>query len=531
MKYESIIKILSLQYKTYSIDSTKDLVQQLTTVRKDSYENNERIVVSMPDISVLNDLQNIVNSLDISNFFVMIVTEDKSVVSEIERVTRELSYDPVPFTAVLVDQDKYKIIQQETQKTNHSTVDERIKSLNLPNESFCVLPWVALEVQPNGSHAVCCLAEQPVKNEQGQSLSVRNSTLDQILNAHSLKQLRQDFLANKRPDTCAKCWRVEDSGGTSKRIHTLDRLKHLGIANQTWTEERKELMMFDLKVGNICNLKCRICGSYSSSQIATEELPKSKSLKKTGFSYMMLEQGRWPREEHHFWEKIVDYSKEIRYLEFTGGEPFLIKEHFEFLEKLVDLGIAGNVEIHYNTNGTQYPKNGPDIWRHFKLVEIAFSIDDVGPRFEYQRKNAKWDEVNKNLNKFKQLKQELGNIHLQVCSTINVFNVMYLEGLADWIDKQEFDNVYWNMLHEEESVSIRSLPDTAKELAIKKLSEASVNYDHKKHFESAIKFIEQGQSTDGATLKAKIKYKDNIRNENIWNHHSELAEAIGYERT
>lgn len=529
MKYESIIKKISEQYQVHTVDSRLDLGLQLRAVQKEKYGDTERIVVDLPDISKLNDLQNIVNSLDISNFFIWVVTEDQNVVSEIERVTRELSYDPVPFTAVLVNGNDYKTITQETLTTNHRTAEARIESLNLPNKDFCVLPWVALEIQPNGTHAVCCLAEKPVRDEQGKTLTVKNSTLDQILDAHSLKELRRDFLANKRPDTCAKCWRVEDSGGTSKRIHSLDRLKHLGIANQTWTEDRKELMMFDLKVGNICNLKCRICGSYSSSQIATEELPKKD--KKNSFSYKMIQDGRWPREQDHFWEKIVGYSKDIRYLEFTGGEPFLIKEHFAFLQQLVDLGIAGNVEIHYNTNGTQYPKNAPDIWRHFKLVEIAFSIDDVGPRFEYQRKNAIWSEVNENIGKFKQLKQELGNILLQVCSTINVFNVMYLEGLASWIDQQGFDNIYWNMLHEEASVSIRTLPDSAKELAIKKLTNANVSQVHRKHFESAVKFMQQGISNNGITLHEKIKGKDALRKEDIWDHHSELAEAIGYERT
>jgi len=529
MKYKSIIKKISEQYQVYTVDTSKDLVQQLRNLQKDHYENNERIVVDMPNISKLNDLQNIVNSLDISNFFILVVTEDKNIINEIKRVTRELSYDPVPFTAVLVSGDIYQIHQQPKQTTNHSTLESRIQSLHLPNKDFCVLPWVALEIQPNGEHAVCCLAEETIKDEQGQTLTVTKNSLDEVLDSHSMKQLRKDFLANTRPDTCAKCWRVEDAGGVSKRLNTLDRLKHLGIANQTWTEERKELLMFDLKVGNICNLKCRICGSYSSSQIATEELPKEN--KKSSFAYQMIEQGRWPREQEHFWTRLNELSNEIRYLEFTGGEPFLIKEHFAFLQQLVDLGIAGNVEIHYNTNGTQYPENAPDIWRHFKLVEIAFSIDDVGPRFEYQRKNATWDEVNENISKFKKLKQELGNIHLQVCSTINVFNVMYLEGLANWIDEQEFDNVYWNMLHDEEAVSIRSLHPMAKIRATARLTMAQVSSQHKKEFENAIQFMENGLSSDGTELIKKIKSKDALRNENIWDHHPELAEVIGCERT
>jgi hypothetical protein len=111
-------------------------------------------------------------------------------------------------------------------------------------------------------------------------------------------------------------------------------------------------------------------------------------------------------------------------------------------------GIANNIEIHYNTNGTQWPEQAEDIWKHFKLVEIAFSIDDVEQRFEYQRSNARWDTVCENIDKFRQLRARYSNIRLQVCCTVNVFNVYYLETVADWIMKQQFDFIYWNMLHD-----------------------------------------------------------------------------------
>ena len=527
MKYKSIIRKLEKTYKIYVIDDSKNLLAQFLEIQKDSYNNNERILVQLSDVTKIADIQNIINDLDISNFFVMLLSDDPTTADEILRVTKELSYDPVPMTLIYIQGEYFKEIKHEKQESKEITLADRISNLNLPTDSFCILPWVALEIQPSGSHAVCCLAEDMIKDEKGNKLTVTKNTLDEVLDAHSMKQLRKDFLAGIKPSTCDKCWRVEDSGGISKRLNTLDRLKHLGIANQTWTEERKELMMFDLKVGNICNLKCRICGSYSSSQIATEELPKQD--KKNSFAYKTIQMGRWPREQSHFWDRLHELSNEIKYLEFTGGEPFLIKEHFNFLEKLIELGVSRNVEIHYNTNGTQYPKNAPDIWRHFKLVEIAFSIDDVEERFEYQRANAKWSEVNANIQKFKELKQELGNIHLQVCSTINVFNVMYLEGLAHWIDSVGFDNIYWNILHNEESVSIRSLSTQAKEIAIKKLQSAQVNSQHSKEFENAIRFMQQGSSLDGKELLRKVKDKDQIRNENLWDHHQELAKAIGYE--
>ena len=46
---------------------------------------------------------------------------------------------------------------------------------------------------------------------------------------------------------------------------------------------------------------------------------------------------------------------DIKYFEFTGGEPFLITQHFDLLQRAVDSGYAKDIDIHYNTNGTQFP--------------------------------------------------------------------------------------------------------------------------------------------------------------------------------
>ena len=161
----------------------------------------------------------------------------------------------------------------------------------------------------------------------------------------------------------------------------------------------------------------------------------------------MLKAGAWPRDNPNFWHEIDRVIDHIRYIEFTGGEPFMIREHFDMLRSLVDRGVAGAIEIHYNTNGTQWPEGAEDIWRHFKTVEIAFSIDDVGERFEYQRSNAIWSEVCDNVKRFQALRARYSNIRLQVCCTVNIFNVLYLEEVASWILPQKFDFVYWNMMH------------------------------------------------------------------------------------
>lgn len=403
--------------------------------------------------------------------------------------------------------------------------------MNLPNEDFCVLPWISLEASPIGTVRPCCLAEEEILDNDGNKFELTTANFQDIQNSDYMRELRSDFLFGQRPDTCKKCWAVEDAGGTSKRQHTLNRLKHIDMGT-TWTQDAKPLMFLDLKLGNICNLKCRICGSWSSSQFATEELKFVKD-KKTSFHYQMLRAGAWPRENQNFWAEIDSSLNDIRYIEFTGGEPFLIQEHFDMLQGIVDRGIAHRVEIHYNTNGTVYPEAAEAIWKHFKTVEIALSIDDLGTRFEYQRTNARWDEVCANLDRFRDLKEIHANIQLQICTTVNVFNVYYIDHLAHWLDtnKESFNFVYWNLLHEIEYFSISRLPRNVKSVLTAHLNRVDIPPQYEEEFSKIITFMKNGESLDGSAMLAAMRQLDQRRNQNLAEVMPEWAEIIGYDKT
>jgi len=403
--------------------------------------------------------------------------------------------------------------------------------LNLPHDKFCVLPWVSLEASPIGTVRPCCLADDEIMDDAGNKFELATADFAAIQNSRHMRELREEFLAGKKPKTCRKCWNEERSGRTSKRMHTLDRLKHV-LADESWSAEAKPMMFLDLKLGNICNLKCRICGSWSSSQFASEEiswLPRDEQ--KTSHAYQMLRAGAWPKENDHFWSEIDSVLTDIRYIEFTGGEPFMIDQHFDMLQGIVDRGIAGQVEIHYNTNGTHYPERGENIWKHFKTVEVAFSIDDVGARFEYQRTNADWAVVLDNIVSFQYLKDQMPNLQLQCCSTVNVFNVRYLDELAHWIALQRFDFVYWNMMHDAWYFSIATLPDSAKTQIITHLESADVPAQYRDEFVRIADFMRNGASTDGFITRMKIADLDRKRNQDLRTVAPELAQILEYTGT
>jgi len=392
-----------------------------------------------------------------------------------------------------------------------------------------VLPWISLEASPVGTVRPCCLAINEIQDNDGNKYKLANTSLSEIQNSTAMKTLREDFLAGKKPQNCRRCWNEERAGRTSKRMHTLDRLKHMIDATVSWTSDAMPLMFLDLKLGNICNLKCRICGSWSSSQFAAEEIRFNRGEETRGsFAYQMLKDGAWPRESAEFWADLDQHLDNIRYIEFTGGEPFMIKEHFQLLQKLVDTGRAAQVEIHYNTNGTQYPEEGEAIWKHFKHVEIALSIDDVEHRFEYQRSNAVWTDVVANTERFRQLRSRNSNITLQACCTINVFNVYYLETVAQWLIQQKFDFIYWNMMHDAYYFSISTLPETAKTAITKQLTLADVPASILSEFASAAEFMNRGNSLDGQLLRMNILDLDRKRQQNLADVQPEFAALIDY---
>jgi MoaA/NifB/PqqE/SkfB family radical SAM enzyme len=397
-----------------------------------------------------------------------------------------------------------------------------------------MLPWISIETSPIGTSRPCCLAIDEITDNTGNKYDLNKHTLTEIYQSGYMQDLRQEFLDGKQPATCKRCWDEEAAGRVSKRINSRIRLKEYYDKVDFTNVNPDQLWFIDLKLGNICNLKCRICGSWSSSPWAQEEIAYETTAfnergikydKKSHLAYKFLKDGAWPRENVQFWDNLKALLPNIKYFEFTGGEPFLIKEHFELLRYAVAHGYSKDIEIHYNTNGTVFP-DFADVWAEFKHVEIAFSIDNVDERFEYERYLAKWDEVKTNMRKFTELRSKKLTIHL--CTTINIQNVYYLPEISEWIMNQTFDNVYFNMLHDPWHMCIANLTPVAKELVIARLRAHEFNSKHKAEVMRIIKFIENGKGSDGKEFLRKMQQTDEFRKETMLTTHKEIAIAMGY---
>jgi hypothetical protein len=110
-----------------------------------------------------------------------------------------------------------------------------------------------------------------------------------------------------------------------------------------------------------------------------------------------------------------------------------------------------------------------------------------------------------------------------------VFNVRYLEHVAQWIQQQNFDFVYWNMMHDAWYFSIATLPDTVKQACIDHLRTVNIPAKYQEEFERICEFMSRGVSTDGSILKIKIRDLDRKRGQNMRDVAPEFADLIGYD--
>ena len=393
-----------------------------------------------------------------------------------------------------------------------------------------MLPWISIETSPIGTARPCCLAIDEITRADGSKYSLRENTLEEIYHSPYMQNLRSDFLAGNKPATCQRCWDEEAAGRTSKRINSRIRLKEYYNSIDFQNTNPNQLWFIDLKLGNICNLKCRICGSWSSSKWAKEEIDYIPELvdRKTHLAYTYLQDGAWPRESELFWDNLKTLLPNIKYFEFTGGEPFLIEQHFELLRYAVKHGYSKNIEIHYNTNGTVFPEQA-ELWSNFKHVEIAFSIDNVGTQFEYERYGAEWDLVQENIAKFTEMRSN--KISIQLCTTMNIQNVYYLPELCDWISTQTFDHVYFNMLHDPWHMCISRMTTFAQDLVIDRLTTHEFNSKYRAEVLRIVQFIKNGEGSDGQEFLQKMQTTDEYRKQSFLDSHEEIARAMGYGQT
>lgn len=308
--------------------------------------------------------------------------------------------------------------------------NSRIEQLK-NNDSFCVAPWTHIHIIPDGTSVPCCLWDYSVHMENKQKFGNINNYSDahSMLNSAEYKNLRTQFLRGEKTSGCHRCYNKEQNSSSKDaqpslrqwmNSHFLDDSEQLQqsvvdtLVDGT-IDNTTPIRYIDIRFGNICNLKCRMCGHHLSSSWHDELLELQKidndiTVSKNKFIHVDC------------FDKIEPLLGDVKEIYFAGGEPFLYPEHVKILDKLIAIKNTDCI-IRYNTNLTTLKyknRNILDLLRQFKHVSIGASIDGMNDTVEYIRTNLIWNDFVKN---YDTIKRELPNASIFSSSTISILNV------------------------------------------------------------------------------------------------------------
>ncbi len=329
------------------------------------------------------------------------------------------------------------------------------RSSKIMSDTFCILPWMHLATNASGNLRVCCNST-PGKNfilkEDNTPYKLHKDDLEEAWNSPVYKKIREQMLNGERPEMCTRCFREEDAGLKSARNAWNDKWKK----DQDYKIESPfDIRYVDLRLGNLCNLKCRMCNPYASNQWVEEWNLVEEALSES--EYKRLSKMDWPEIEKT-WENLFSIAGTVEEIYLTGGEPTIIKEQHRLLNYFIDRDTAKNIRLKYNTNLTNVPKHLLDKWTKFKKVQLNCSIDAVGELDRYIRYPSNWKAIEKNWHTIRQLP----NANIEIHCTVQMYNILKLQELIEWA--LPFNHkIYFNILNHPDYLNIRCLPKNLKE--------------------------------------------------------------------
>ena len=302
-------------------------------------------------------------------------------------------------------------------------------------------PFTGLATREDGAIKVCCRSA-PIGY-------IQNETLEEAWNNDAMREVRRQVLNNERPDVCKPCFDLEDQGVQSLRQrHTAGVIPEarvnlypnaLDALNDDYTMPF-ELPTMEIKLNNLCNLKCRMCNPLDSTSWKDWNEVKPFYEKENNILIPIVDElttkpGQYigPFDNSDNWwtsfEKLLPFFKRV---EFAGGEPLMDPYHYKILDKLAPYG--DNIELKYATNGTTLGIKGGrtiyDYWPKFKSIAVNVSIDGLHDVYEYIRGNGKFSEIEENIKVFKTFPNvtrvvgaftvQANNI-MQICDVIDYF--------------------------------------------------------------------------------------------------------------
>ncbi len=292
----------------------------------------------------------------------------------------------------------------------------------------------------SGSFRLCCATMDNVEDSNGNRLHINNNSLENTWNSDQIKDIRLKMINGESVSSCSKCVEQESRGYKSMR-ESQDMEKNFALTKEDGSVDVMPTTM-ELHFGNLCNLKCKMCGQQYSNQIGKELIEIGKSdndflnwvYKESGnvniWTNNLSVEYKWFQNEK-IKNKLFEYiSKNITNLTVIGGEPTVIPEFWEMFEYLEQKDTLKNLFVTLTTNLTNVNPKLTNWLPKLKKWKVWASVDGIDKRTEYIRYPSNFKKICENLEFYKKLLGTNGNITLS--PAIQLLNIDQLDELLVW---------------------------------------------------------------------------------------------------
>jgi sulfatase maturation enzyme AslB (radical SAM superfamily) len=334
-----------------------------------------------------------------------------------------------------------------------------------------------------GFSKLCCVGvgdSNHLRDEQGNKLNVGQLLTDeQVMNSPSAKSARVKMMNGQWPHTCERCRQGEAAGAQSIRNHLNERFDRgrsgewLADTAADGTLRHPTVRYADIRLGNACNLTCRMCGPVSS-RLWTSNFNKiqPRPYRMSSEDLTVIGQNNWVK--HDSVEALIARSLDsLEAMHFAGGEPLIVPELVDALEMCIASGRAPEIELSFNTNCTVLPAKVTSLFKHFKSTSLLCSVDGFGAVTEYIRRPSKWADIDRNVHIIDDHFVEWKLRWAAMSATVQISNILTMHELFAYLRNAGLKRFailpQLVPLFDPKYLSIQALPKAAKQLARERL--------------------------------------------------------------
>jgi sulfatase maturation enzyme AslB (radical SAM superfamily) len=351
----------------------------------------------------------------------------------------------------------------------------------MQSKTFCMHPFTGLATREDGAVKICCRS-LPIG-------WIQEESLENAWNNDTMREVRRQILNNERPTACIPCFDLEDQGVESLRQrHIKDAIpeSRINLYPNALDNLRDDYSMpfefptMEIKLNNLCNLKCRMCNPLDSTN--WKDWDQVVPFYKKENNYLVPTVEKFVRvpgqyigpfdDTNNWWDSFEKLIPHFRRVEFAGGEPLMDPQHYKILDMLKPYG--ANIELKYATNGTTLgiSKNRTihDYWPHFRSIAVNVSLDGIYDVYNYIRSNSNFDEVERNIKEmhtFKNISRIVGAF------TAQAGNILQAAECIDYFINQMNIVFYSHRVSYPNCLSAQVLPEELKQVAIERLENVS----------------------------------------------------------